>query len=57
MVFCLKNIVVMDIVKLIYCIVNSMDKYVIVFINGVCFRFKWVCEEFIKVFIMFWFFM
>lgn len=57
MVFCLKNIVVMDIVKLIYCIVNSMDKYVIVFVNGVGFRFKWVGEEFIKVFIMFWFFM
>lgn len=57
MVFCLENVVVVDIVKLVYCVVNSMDQYIVIFIDSVCFWFKWMSEEFIEVLVMFGFFM
>ena len=57
MAFRLKNTVAMDIAKLTYRTVNSMDKYVIVFVNGAGFRFKRACEELIKASIMLWFLM
>ena len=57
MAFRLKNTVAMDIAKLTYRTVNSMDKYVIVFVNGAGFRFKRAGEELIKASIMLWFLM
>ena len=57
MAFRLKNTVAMDIAKLTYRTVNSMDKYVIVFVNGARFRFKRAGEELIKASIMLWFLM
>ena len=57
MAFRLKNTVAMDIAKLTYRTINSMDKYVIVFVNGAGFRFKRAGEELIKASIMLWFLM
>ena len=57
MAFRLKNTVAVDIAKLTYRTVNSMDKYVVVFVNGARFRFKRAGEELIKASIMLWFLM